>query len=128
MDTFWSALAADPRSVDMVAMQMYAPIEFQQSVADVSAQATSLEHIAIQGGTVDAGRVSYLGYNGKRFTTIPTMTNTTLLATAPSNLRVAVWRSMQVDQYAMNDDSMTFAITSVEVPFVPSPRHAGKLT
>lgn len=128
MNTFWSGMAADPRSVDMNTLALFAPIEFQQSLGDVSAGTTSVEHIAIQGGPVDAGRVVGLAFNKKPFTTISTMTDTTMLASAPANLRVAVWRSLQVEPYAKNDDSITFAITSVEVPYVWNPRFAGKLT
>ena len=130
MATAWSGLAADPRSVDMSTVAMLAPIEFITSVGDVSTGQTAFEYNAIQGGPIDAGRIAggNIFYNGKPFTTVGTMTDTTCLITAPSNLQCYVWRGIQVDEYAKNTDSFTYAITSVEVPICWNPRKAGKLT
>ncbi len=130
MASMWSGMAADPRSVDMASVAMLAPIEFQTSYGDIAVGQTAHEYNAVQGGVIDAGRIAggNIYYNNKPFTTVGTMTNTTCLISAPSNLRVQVWRNMKVERYAQNDDSMTFAITSVEVPYVFNARKAGKLT
>jgi len=130
MATMWSGMAADPRSVDMSTVAMLAPIEFITSYGDVATGQTAFEYNAVQGGSIDAGRVAggSIYYNGKPFTTVGTMTDTTCLIVAPSNLRVAVWRGVQVELYAKNDDSWTYAITSVEVPYVHNAKKAGKLT
>ena len=130
MATMWSGMAADPRSVDMSSVAMLAPIEFITSYGDVATGQTAFEYNAVQGGDIDAGRVAggNIFYNGKPFTTVGTMTDTTCLITAPSNLQCAVFRGLTVEQYAQNDDSLTYAITSVEVPYVFNARKAGKLT
>jgi hypothetical protein len=130
MQTAYSTLAADPISADMASMQLLAPIEFQMSYLDVGAGVQFYEHNSAQGGTVDAGKYGTSGpnYNGIGFTTVSTMTDTTCLWIPRGSLRLNVWRSMQVDLYAKNDDSFTYAITSVEVPWVWCPRQCGKLT
>ena len=128
MDTAHSAMIADPRSCNWAELAMLAPIEFQQSYGDVATGASSREHIATQGGTIDAGTISGLGFNGKAFTTIGTMTDTTCLITAPNNLRNSVWRDTEVSEYAKNTDSFTYAIVSVIIPWVFNPYKAGKLT
>ena len=130
MATMWSGMAADPRSVDMSTVAMLAPIEFQTSYGDVATGQTAFEYNAVQGGKIDAGRIAggNIAYNNKPFTTVGTMTDTTCLIVAPSNLRRTVFRPTRVEQYAQNDDSMTFAITTVEVPWVFNARKAGKLT
>jgi hypothetical protein len=128
MQTAWETLAADPISADMGSMQLLAPIEFQGTYLDVAAGVQYLEFNASQDGTVDAGKHRSLGYNGIPFTTVATMTNTTNLWVPRGSLRLNTWRSAQVDLYAKNDDSFTYAITSVEVPWVWRPRQCGKLT
>lgn len=130
MQTAYETLAADPISADMGSMQLLAPIEFQGTYLDVATGVQYLEYNAAQGGTVDAGKHGRRGpsYNGIPFTTVATMTNTTSLWIPRGSLKLDVWRSAQVDLYAKNDDSFTYAITSVEVPWVWRPRQCGKLT
>lgn len=129
MQTAYETLAADPISADMSQMQLLAPIEFQGTYLDVAAGVAYFEYNAAQGGSVDAGK--YTGgprYNGIPFTTVGTMTDTTCLWVPKGYLKLHQWRTAQVDLYAMNDDSFTYAITSVEVPWVWKPRQCGKLT
>jgi hypothetical protein len=128
MQTAWETLAADPISADMSTMQLLAPIEFQGTYLDVATGVAYFEHNSQQGGTVDAGKHKSVGYNGIPFTTIGTMTDTTCLWVPRGSLRLHQWRTAQVNLYAMNDDSFTYAITSVEVPWVWKPRQCGKLT
>jgi len=130
MQTCYQTLAADPISAPMDSMQLLAPIEYQMTYLDVATGVQYLEFNAQQGQTVDAGKYGRRGpaYNGLPFTTVATMTDTTNLWVPAGSLRLNVWRSAQVDLYAKNDDSFTYAITSVEVPWVWKPRQCGKLT
>jgi hypothetical protein len=129
MQTAYQTLSADPISADMEQMQLFAPIEFQMSYLDVASGVAYFEHNAQQGGKVDAGKYAVgPAYNGIPFTTIGTMTDTSCLWIPRGALRLHTWRTAQVNLYAMNDDSYTYAITSVEVPWVWRPRQSGKLT
>jgi len=129
MQLAWETLAADPISADMEQMQLLAPTEFQMDYLDVAAGVAYFEHNAQQGGKVDAGKYAVgPSYNGIPFTTVGTMTDTVCLWVPRGYLRLHQWRTAQVNLYAMNDDSYTYAITSVEVPWVWRPRQCGKLT
>jgi hypothetical protein len=128
MNAMHSAMIADPRSANWSTLQLLAPIEFQLSYAVVAAGATAYELNAQQGGVVDAGKLSGISFSGKPFTTIGTMTDTTMLILAPDNCTQKVWRAIQTDIMAKNDDSITVSLTSVQVPVVWNPRIAGKLT
>ena len=130
MQTAYQTLAADPISANMAIMDLLAPIEFQMSYLDVATGVQYLEYNAMQGQTVDAGKYGRSGpaYNGIPFTTIATMTDTTCLWVPRGSLRLNTWRSAEVSLYAKNDDSFTYAIVSVEVPWVWRPRQCGKLT
>ena len=77
---------------------------------------------------MDAGKLSGISFAGKPFTTVGTMTDTTCLLLAPDNCTRKVWRAIQTDIMAKNDDSITVSLTSVIVPIVWSPKLAGKLT
>jgi hypothetical protein len=128
MNAMHSAMIADPRSANWSTLQLLAPIEFQLSYAVVAAGASAYELNAQQGGVVDAGKLSGISFARKPFTTIGTMTDTTMLIIAPDNCTQKVWRSIQTDIMAKNDDSITVSLTSVQVPVVWNPRIAGKLT
>lgn len=129
MQTAYATLGADPISADMSTMDLLSTIEFQMSYLDVASGVAYFEQDVNKNNGVDAGK--YGGgplYNGIPFTTISTMTDTTNLWIPRGSLRLNVWRSAQVEIYAKNDDSFTFAITSVEVPWIWRPRQCGKLT
>lgn len=129
MQTAYQTLAADPISAPMEMMQLFSTVEFQMSYLDVAAGVAYFEHNSQQGGKVDAGKYAVgPAYNGIPFTTIATMTDTTNLWIPRGSLRLHQWRTAQVELYAKNDDSFTYAITSVEVPWVWKPRQCGKLT
>ncbi len=130
MATAWDAMVADPRSAPMAELEMLAPSEFITSYGDAATGQTAFEYNAVQTGGIDAGRQAGgdIAYNKKRFTTIPTMTNTTMLFLSKNNVDRFYWRHKEVQTMARNDDSVTVNIISVIVPVVWNPRIAGKLT
>lgn len=130
LSTMWKTLAADPISLDMFRASMIADITFVDAVGDVSVAQTGLGYNATQGQGIDAGRIAGgdIAYNKNRFTLIPTMTAGTCLIVEKDNLHLTEFRPFQVDVMAKNDDSVTLSLTNVIVPWVFSPRHAGKLT
>lgn len=130
MSTMWKTLAADPIGLDMFSAAMISEITFVDALGDVSIAQTNLNYDAVQGQGIDAGRIAGgdIAYNKNRFTLVPTMTAGTCLIVAKSNLHLTEFRPFQVDVMAKNDDSVTLSLTNVIVPWVFSPRHAGKLT
>ena len=128
MNLAQTSLILDPVAAPWASLQLLAPIEFVNSYATVAAGATAYELNAVQGGIVDAGKLNQIYFAGKPFTLIGTMTDTTCLIMAPDNCTRKVWRSIQTDIMAKNDDSITVSLTSVMVPVIWNPRHCGKLT
>lgn len=130
MATAWDGMVADPRSAPMTEIEMLAPSEFITSYGDVATGQTAFEYNAVQTGGIDAGRQAGgdIAYNKKRFTMIPTMTDTTCLFLSKGNVDRFFWRYKEVQTMAKNDDSVTVNIISVIVPVVWNPRIAGKLT
>ena len=128
MNTAQTTIIADPISANWAGMSLLAPIEFVNSYATVAAGATAYELNAQQGGRIDAGKLTNIGFAGKNFTLIGTMTNTTTLWLEQSNCTRKVWTPIQTDILAKNDDSTTVSLITVAVPVVWSPRYCVKLT
>ena len=128
MHTAQTTIMGDPISANWAGMSLLAPIEFVNSYATVAAGASTYEYNAVQGGRIDAGKLSNIGFAGKNFTLIGTMTDTTTLWLEPSNCTRKVWRAIQTDVLAKNDDSTTVSLITVAVPIVWSPRYCVKLT
>jgi len=128
MNTAQTTIMADPISANWAGMSLLAPIEFVNSYATAAAGASTYEYNAVQGGRIDAGKLSNIGFAGKNFTLVGTMTDTTTLWLEQSNCTRKVWRAIQSDIMAKNDDSTTVSLTSVIVPIVWSPRYCVKLT
>jgi len=129
MHTAQVSMMADPRSANWAELQMLAPIEFQNSYATVAAGVSGTYPMqAMQGGIVDAGKLSNISFGGKPFTTIGTMTDTTCLLLGPNNCARKVWRGLDPQIKASNRDSIVVHLVSVIVPVIWNPRIAGKLT
>lgn len=128
MHTAQTTIMADPISANWAGMSLLAPIEFVNTYATAAAGASSYEYNAVQGGRVDAGKLSNIGFAGKNFTLIGTMTDSTTLWLEPSNCTRKVWSPIETDVLAKNDDSTTVSLITVAVPVVWSPRYCVKLT
>ena len=128
MNLAHTEMMQDPRSAVWASLDLLAPIEFQNSYLTVAAGVQYYERNSAQGSPVDAGGLSGIGFGGKLFNTIGTMTDTTCLILGRDNCDQMVWRDIQVDVMAKNDDSTTISLTSVIVPVVWNARLAGKLT
>jgi len=128
MNTAQTTIMADPISANWAGMSLLAPIEFVNSYATVSAGASTYEYNAIQGQRIDSGKLSNIGFGGKNFTLVGTMTDTTTLWLEPSNCTRKVWSAIETDVLAKNDDSTTVSLITVAVPVVWSPRYCVKLT
>lgn len=129
MATMWDTLEADPISMDLSTADFLTDITFVTAYADVATGQTNFPYTAMQGGKIDAGRAGKgIVYNDQGFTKISTMTAGTCLISQKDNFRLTEFRPLSTKVMGATDDSIVIALTSVVIPWVFDPRHAGKLT
>jgi hypothetical protein len=79
--------------------------------------------------TMDMGKLRMdAKYNGVPWSIIPTMTATTILGFDTTYVKKRIVRPKQIELKASTDDSMTWHITSCQVPYVLNPKYGYKLT
>lgn len=130
MITFWTTLASHPIDAPVYSMDFICNEASLDAWLNVSSRIQYSEFPAVVNGVVDPGMLIKMPqYNGRPIRTVGTMSaGVWLFNDWQNNSARYVFRPITIEEYAKVDDSITYAITSSEVPVVYNPKLAGKLT
>jgi hypothetical protein len=127
--TMWTTLSKLEIGADLSSHIFACNHTMIQEYLDVAAGVQFLEYGQIQGGVIDAGKLTRLPqYNGRPFIDVPTLTDGTVLFFNPADFWITEFRPIQIDQMGKTDDSSVFSITSAETLAGTKIRTMGKLT
>lgn len=115
---------------DMSKFVMMSTIDMINEYGDVATgTGAALPWNTTDGSNLDAGKLRYKAmYNSVPWVEVPTLTATTILGFDTTYVQKRVVRPRRIDLKASSDDSMTYHITSCEVPYITNPKFAYKLT
>lgn len=129
MQTMWATQSALEIAWNPSNQYLFTGTTFEFAYLDVATGVAYFEFPSVINGVVDAGKLQSLpSYNRRPMIPVPTLTATTCLVFDPADTEYINFRPVQVDEYAKNDDSDTFAITSADIFITYAPRMQCKLT
>jgi len=130
MITFWSTLSSTPIEAPMQSMDFIANEASIDAWLAVATGVAYFEFPSVVNGVVDPGKLQKMPtYNGRPIRTVTTLSaGVWLFNDWQNNSDRTVFRPITTEEYAKVDDSLTFAVTSCEVPRIINPKLAGKLT
>lgn len=130
MITFWTTLAGHPIDAPVYNMDFITNEASLDAWLAVATGIAYFEFPSVVNGVVDPGKLQKMPtYNGRPIRTVGTLSaGVWLFNDWQNNSARYVFRPITTEEYAKVDDSITFAITSCEVPIIYNPKLAGKLT